>query len=185
MHQSDDPMAGKAGAHTGAIMQLGYVVADMDAALAHWTRDLGVGPFVVTSRIEFAELRHRGTPINIHQSVALASWNGMQIELIQQVSGDDSLFTRFLARRGGGLHHVCLTTDDMDRDLAAWRARGVGILMDGITVAGIRFAYLDSDPDDQGRVIEIVQPTPGLTRFFARLAQLSTDWDGTDPIRHL
>lgn len=185
MPESPDPVVTGPIQRSSGIVQLGYVVPDLGAALDHWTKTLGVGPFLVTSRIDYAELHYRGKPIAIDNAVALASWRGMQIEIIQQTSGDDSMFTNFIARRGGGLHHVCVLSDDLNGDLAAWQAAGTTVLMGGRTAAGIPFAYLDSDPDDAGRVIEIVQPSPGLTRFFARLDQLAESWDGRDPIRHL
>lgn len=180
-----DPVGRSAASRPGVIVQMGYVVADLDQALVHWTQTLGVGPFLVTPNIDYAELHYRGRPIQIRNSVALASWHGMQIEIIQQTGGDDSMFTDFIARRGGGLHHVCALTDDIDADLAAWKARNTGVLMGGRTAAGIRFAYLDSDPQDEGRVIELVQPSPGLKKFFGRLDSLAADWDGTQPVRHL
>jgi hypothetical protein len=31
----------------GAIIELCHVTSDLDAALLHWTRDLGAGPFFV------------------------------------------------------------------------------------------------------------------------------------------
>ncbi|RJL20232.1 hypothetical protein C9E82_17320 [Paracoccus siganidrum] len=185
MPDSFDPAGSKAQSRLGAIVQMGYVVPDLERALAHWTQTLGVGPFLVTPRIDYAELNYRGRPIQVENAVALASWGGMQIEIIQQTGGDDSMFTDFIARRGGGLHHVCLLSRDLDADLAAWQAEGIGVLMGGRTAAGIPFAYLDSDPLDQGRVIEIVQPSAGLERFFARLESLAAAWDGSRPIRYL
>lgn len=185
MPHSLDPEVVGPDTRLSAIVQMGYVVPDLDAALAHWTGALGVGPFLVTPRIDYAELHYRGQPIRVENAVALASWRGMQIEIIQQVSGDPSMFTDFIARRGGGLHHVCMLSNDLQADLAQWAAAGTGVLMGGRTAAGIPFAYLDCDPEDTGRVIEIVQPTPGLTRFFQRLDSLAASWDGTDAIRRL
>lgn len=173
------------GAGFGAIVQMGYVVPDLDAALDHWTRQLGVGPFLVTPRIDYADLHYRGRPVAVENAVALASHHGMQIEIIQQTGGDASMFSEFVARRGGGLHHVCVLSENLGADLALWAGRGVGVLMGGRTAAGIPFAYLDSDPEDRGRVIEIVQPTPGLTRFFAKLDALAAGWDGSDPVRRV
>lgn len=169
----------------GPIVQMGYVVPDLDAALAHWTGVLGVGPFIVTPRIDYAELSFRGRPVRAEVAVALASHRGMQIELIQQTGGDPTMFTEFIARRGGGLHHTCVLSDDLDADLRAWAARGIGVLMGGRTAAGIPFAYLDSDPADMGGVVEIVRPTPGLRRFFAKLDTLAAGWDGADPVRRV
>ena len=33
----------------GPVMQLGFVVPDLDRAMAHWTGNVGVGPFYVMS----------------------------------------------------------------------------------------------------------------------------------------
>ena len=164
----------------GTIMQLGYVVDDMDAAVDHWARIMGVGPFFVSSRVPYAKVHYRGAPCDAEIAVALASHRGMQIEIIQQVGGGTSIFTDFLSRTGGGLHHVCALSDDLDADLATWKSRGVDVLQGGVTTAGIPFAYLDTDPADQGRVLELVQPSPGLTRFFAKIDAAGADWDGVE-----
>ena len=167
-------------ARFGPVMQTGYVVPDLDAALARWTGVMGVGPFFVAD-VSFAGATWRGGPVDAVARVALAVHRGMQVALIQQVSGGRSVFTDFLDRRGGGLHHVCALTDDLDRDLAAWAARGVGVLQGGRTAAGVGYAYLDTDPEDAGGILELVQPTPGLSRFFARIAAAAEAWDGTTP----
>ncbi|MFN3642755.1 MAG: VOC family protein [Gemmobacter sp.] len=171
----------KAAGRFGPVMQLGYVVPDLDAALRHWSGTLGVGPFFVAAAIPYAELTFRGAPVAAETRVALASHRGMQIELIAQVAGGRTVFSDFLARRGGGMHHVCALTDDLAGDLAAWAARGVGVLQAGRTAAGVAFAYLDTDPDDRGGVLELVQPTPGLLRFFARIDAAAATWDGRAP----
>ncbi|GKY89590.1 VOC family protein [Sinisalibacter aestuarii] len=164
----------------GKIMQLGYVVVDVDAAIDHWAGVLGVGPFFVSRRVPYAEVSYRGQPCDAEIAVALASHRGMQIEIIQQVAGGRSMFTDFIDRAGGGLHHVCALTDDLEADLASWKMRGVDVLMGGTTTAGIPFAYLDTDPDDCGRVLELVQPTPGLARFFAKIDAAAEAWDGRE-----
>jgi methylmalonyl-CoA/ethylmalonyl-CoA epimerase len=44
-----------------------------------------------------------------------------QIELIEPLDSDSGV-ARFLSARGEGLHHVCLVSDDLPRDLAALAA---------------------------------------------------------------
>ena len=46
----------------GPVMQLGFVVPDLDRAMEHWTGNVGVGPFYVMSHIKFAEALYRGQP---------------------------------------------------------------------------------------------------------------------------
>jgi len=162
----------------GDIVQLGYVVTDLDAAVAHWTQVLGVGPFFVSKHVPYAEVHYRGEPCDAQISAALSSHRGMQIEIIQQVAGGVSMYTDFTANTGGGLHHVCALSDDLAADLAHWKERGVGVQMGGSTKAGIDFAYLDTDPDHQGRVLELVQPSSGLLHFFKKIETAAETWDG-------
>lgn len=170
---------------TPPIMQLGYVVRNLNNALEHWVRALGVGPFYVTERVPYAEIHYRGRAIELEMRVAIAYHGAMQIEVIEQTGGDASMFTDFLEARGDGLQHVCAVTDDLAALTARFADRGIGILQGGRTMAGIPFAYFDTDPDQSGRVLEVVQPTPGLTRFFNKLELAARDWDGQDAIRSL
>lgn len=49
------------------------------------------------------------------------SGGGAKLELVEPTD-DESGVARFLAERGEGLHHVCLTSDDLAGDLAALAA---------------------------------------------------------------
>jgi len=50
-----------------------------------------------------------------------------KIELLEATS-DDSPIAKFLAKRGQGLHHLCLSTGDINADDAALREQGVNLL---------------------------------------------------------
>lgn len=166
----------------GPIMQVGYVVDDLDAAIRHWAGTLGVGPFVVAESIPYETVSFRGRPLDLETRVAIAYSGALQIELIQQISPQPSVFTEFRTRHGTGMHHVCALTSDFDADIAAWKARGVEVVQGGRTRAGIDFAYLDTDGGFGGAMLEIVTATPGLMRFFDRLRNAAEAWDGEDPI---
>ena len=43
-------------------MQWCWVVTDIDAALRHWTRTAGVGPFFVFKGVKHDNARYRGQP---------------------------------------------------------------------------------------------------------------------------
>jgi methylmalonyl-CoA/ethylmalonyl-CoA epimerase len=59
--------------------------------------------------------------------VAMIPCGGTRIELLEPTS-EDSPIARFLARRGPGLHHVCLATDDLAADDAELRRSGYEVL---------------------------------------------------------
>jgi len=84
-------------------MQNAFVVTDLDAALDHWTRVMGVGPFFVFERVEFAEIWYRGqSALDIDLSVAIGYWGDLQIELIRQRNDVPSIYTDFPGRQAGG-----------------------------------------------------------------------------------
>jgi hypothetical protein len=168
----------------GPVMQTAYVVRDLDAAMAHWTGTLGVGPFFVTQSVPYAEVRYRGRPITIATRVAIAYSGEQQVELIHQTAGDRSMFTDFL-ETGAGMHHVCVVAADYPAAIALAAGHGLEILQDGVTTAGIRFAYLDRPGTPRGSVLEVVEGSRGLLRFFDRLKQTAATWDGADPVRVL
>ncbi len=166
------------------IFQLGYAVADLEAAVAAWV-SRGVGPFFVIDPVSFAEVTLRGRPVTPTLSIALAQAGPLQIELLAE-RGESSAIGAFLARRGPGLHHLSALTERFDTDLAAWASRGVPALQLGRSSDGTRFAFLETDPGAEGAVLELVQPSAGLLRLFARIRSAAESWDGSShPIRRL
>jgi len=59
--------------------------------------------------------------------VALIPCGAARIELLEPTS-EDSPVGRFLEKRGPGLHHLCLATDDVKSDDTALREAGFRIL---------------------------------------------------------
>lgn len=58
---------------------------------------------------------------------ALLSLANVEIELLEPLSAESGV-GRFLDRRGEGLHHLCFTTPDIRREMAALKARGIELL---------------------------------------------------------
>lgn len=59
--------------------------------------------------------------------VAMIRCGESRIELLEATT-DDSPIARFLAKRGGGVHHICLATTDVRADQASLEAAGVQLL---------------------------------------------------------
>ncbi|OYQ36265.1 hypothetical protein CHU95_05635 [Niveispirillum lacus] len=167
----------------GPIMQNGFVVRDLEAAMRHWVEVLGVGPFYVMPRIAFAETRFRGQTVDIQMAVATAYSGDMQIELVQPLNDAPSIYQEFLAEGRQGLHHVGVATSNYAADLARAQAHGLTVLQGGATLAGTGFAYFDTAGAFQGTMVELFEATPSLMAFFAKVQAASRDWDGSNPIR--
>ncbi|MGH7838229.1 MAG: VOC family protein, partial [Candidatus Binataceae bacterium] len=50
-----------------------------------------------------------------------------EIELLEPLNPDNGV-GKFLARRGGGLHHVCFATADVAAELEAAREKGIPLI---------------------------------------------------------
>jgi methylmalonyl-CoA/ethylmalonyl-CoA epimerase len=64
--------------------------------------------------------------------VAMIPCGASRIELLEPTS-EDSPVAKFLARRGPGIHHLCLGSDDVASDDARLRAAGLDVLRDAPT----------------------------------------------------
>ena len=94
----------------GEIRQLGYVVADIEAAMDYWSRVLGVGPLFYNERVPIKNYRYRGQSYEPHNSVALANTGPLQIELIQCRNDVPSMYRDFTQAGHSGLQHVAYWT---------------------------------------------------------------------------
>ena len=168
----------------GPIMQNGFVVADLEAAVHHWTTKLGVGPFFVLEHIPFGTLYLRGRPVSFDMSVAVAQWGEMQIELIVQHDETPSIYSEFRSRHGTGLQHVGVMTASLDAQLADLKLRGIEPVQWGSTTTGIRFAYVNTD-EHAGGMLELIERGPAIEAFFGMVRQASVGWDGAKPLRRL
>ncbi len=165
---------------TGAIRQIGYVVDDLDTAIAGWL-ELGVGPWFVLRRIP-QRADYRGEPCEVEISIALANSGDLQLEVIQQHGDTPSIYTEFLDRRGAGFHQLAYWPVDFDETLRKVKHAGWPVVWANAEEGGVRYAYVEP-PAPVATIIELMEfddVTEGLSIFVAAAAQ---NWDGSDPIR--
>jgi hypothetical protein len=171
-------------ANFGPVMQLGFVVPDLEHGMRHWLDKVGIGPFFVLEHVKFAQVVYKGKPSGIDMSVAIAQWGEVQVELIQQFNDAPSIYSEFTGREKGGLQHVGVMTNSVADDLVRLRKLGIEAVQQGHTGTGIRFAYLDTD-DHPGAMIELIEAGPAITGFFQMVKDAAHGWDGSEPIRRM
>ena len=84
-----------------------------------------------------------------------------RIELLEATSADSPI-AKFLAKRGPGIHHVCLASDDLAADDSQLRAAGIELLRPEPTqgAGGARVQFVH--PKSAGGVLfELSEPDPG------------------------
>ena len=173
----------------GDVRQLGFVVRDLDAALIHWTEQLGIGPFFVVRDLQPADFRYRGAPAPAPLlSLALGNTGGLQVELIQQLDETASGYRDFLQSRGEGAHHVCswLSPPEYDVRRAEMLAASMPLIHEGrIPGRDVRFAYFETQ-EPGGLQFELAdQMRPPTYAVQQRIAAAARDWDGSTPVRSI
>jgi methylmalonyl-CoA/ethylmalonyl-CoA epimerase len=128
------------------INHVAIVVADLDAALCFWQDALGL------------ELSHIEDVPSQKSQVAFLPLGDSEVELVKPTS-DDSGVAKFLAERGGGMHHLCFEVNDLEAMLAQLKSKGARLINETpIQLEGRKLAFVH--PKSAGGVlVEIYQIT--------------------------
>lgn len=164
----------------GPIRQIGYVVTDIDRAIASWL-ELGVGPWFVVRDLPMRAL-YRGEACETTLSLAMANSGEMQVELIHQKDDTPSIFTEFLESNGPGLHQLAYWTADFEATMRDVEQAGWPVVWSGGEGFGVRFAYVEP-PGGAAAVIEISELTDATLASSTHIRDAAASWDGSDPIR--
>jgi len=141
-------------------LQVSVVVPDLDEAMRTYVDDYGIGPWHVYdfNPGNVQGMHEAGKPVERSWRLALAQVGNVQWELVQPLDGD-SVYARFLAEHGPGVHHIGVAVPDYEGTIAELTRRGHEVLLGG-TYNGVTFAYLSTDRD-LGIVTEIFDGAPG------------------------
>jgi methylmalonyl-CoA/ethylmalonyl-CoA epimerase len=125
---------------------IGFVVADLEAAIAHYRQSFGIEEW---ERISLPER---------HMVIGAARLGETLIELIAPTS-DEAAFAKFLREKGPGVHHIAYRVDNIVASLAELQARGVP-LIDKTPRPGMHntlTAFVHPKAGAQGVLVELVQ----------------------------
>lgn len=167
----------------GEIRQVAYIVPDIEAAMAHWSSVMGVGPWYYNPRVPIKHYHYRGAHYEPHNSVALANAGGLQIELLQTRNDVPSMYRDFAQAGFRGVQHVAYWTEAFDADLARAQAAGFVVCMGGEVGENGRFVYFEDHSGQPGTTIELSEVAGPKGRLFKLIRDAAVDWDGQDPVR--
>jgi methylmalonyl-CoA/ethylmalonyl-CoA epimerase len=137
--------------------QVCVVVPDVEAAMAQWWEEYGVGPWKVWDlgphNLTDQEVDER--PEQYAFRCAITQWGPLEFELIQPLD-ERSIYAQSLAEHGQRphLHHLHCEVEDYDATLEHFRSRGHRAKMSGGLGGGARFCYLSTD-EEVGAILEI------------------------------
>ena len=97
------------------IHHVGVVVPNLDEAMALWRDTLGL--HLTKSMV----VQDQGV------KAALLQAGETEIELLEPLNPENGV-GKFLAKRGGGLHHVCFETEDVTGELESAKSKGIQVI---------------------------------------------------------
>ncbi len=129
-----------------ALDHIAIAVPDLDKAIKRFMEDFGL-PFEGTEDVEAAKT-----------STAFFPLPPTNIELVHPLRGEGPIAT-YLEKRGGGMHHLCFRSDNIEEDIERLREKGYQFLADGPTPGahGSQVIFIHPKSCD-GVLIEINQP---------------------------
>lgn len=111
------------------IAHVGIALSAIDAQLPFYRDVLGL----------------ENVPVNDSDGARIVAFDagGSLVELLEPAAADSPI-GRFVAKRGGGIHHICFAVADLDASLERCRAAGVELVdqVPRIGAEGKRIAFL-------------------------------------------
>jgi methylmalonyl-CoA epimerase len=134
-----------------SIHHIAIVVRDMDTALGFYRDALGLE---VTERRQVPE-----EAVEIAFLPIGRGEDGGEIELIRPLDGESGV-ARFLAKRGEGLHHICLVVENIETAMERLRAAGARLLSEEPQVGahGVRYVFVHPQ-SAHGVLLELYEAT--------------------------
>ncbi len=127
------------------IDHLGIATKGIDEALSFWVDALGLEN-IHTETVEDQKVR-----------IAMLPLGESRIELLEPTS-DDSPISKFLEKRGGGIHHIAIEVEDIEAALAKLKAQGARLIdeIPRIGAEGCLVAFIHPSSAN-GVLLELVQ----------------------------
>ena len=127
------------------IDHIAVVVDDIDTSLAFWRDALGL------------EMTHLEEVKGQESIIAFLPTGGSEVELVKPTT-ETSGVAKYLAKRGPGMHHICLEVDNLEAMLADMKARGVKLINETPTIGagGKQIAFIHPSSAN-GVLVELYQ----------------------------
>jgi methylmalonyl-CoA epimerase len=129
------------------IDHVAIIVRNIEEALAFYRDTLGILPSEI-KEVPSEQVRIAFLP--------MGGPGGSEIELIEPTTPGSSL-TKYLEKRGEGLHHICLEVDDIDAALQEMKDKGASVLDAQPRVAAEGRAIFLHPKGTNGVLLELIE----------------------------
>lgn len=142
----------------GEIVQVGIIVKDLEKAKQGMLDVLGLAPDAGgESLYRDCIYKNSDEPIDAPVLAAFYNFFNIQLEFLQPVGDQATVWSDYVKMGQSGLHHIRFDVDDQDRANQLMAEKGIGIWMEGHSLINpaSRFTYYDS-LDKLGFIVEAV-----------------------------
>lgn len=129
-----------------ALDHIAIAVPDLEASIKRFMEDFGL-QFNGTEDVEAARTTTAFFPLP-----------PTSIELVYPLRGEGPI-AKYLEKKGGGMHHLCFRSDNIEEDIIRLKSRGYQFLSEGPSVGAHNSKVIFIHPKScDGVLIEINQP---------------------------
>lgn len=122
------------------IHHIAIVVNDMEESLSFWRDALGI------------PLDHIKDVTEQESQVAFLPIGNSLIELVKPTTQNSGV-ARYLAKRGPGMHHLCIEVDNIENMLVKLRNKGMRVINDSSLISQDGTKYVFIHPESTGGVL--------------------------------
>ncbi len=132
-----------------ALDHIAIAVPDLEKAIERFMKDFGLD-YKGTEDVPAAKT-----------STAFFDLPETKIELIHPLNGEGPV-AKYLEKKGGGMHHLCFRSDDIEADVARLKEKGYQFLSEEPTIGAHNCKVIFIHPKScDGVLIELNQPQDG------------------------
>jgi methylmalonyl-CoA epimerase len=138
------------------------VVKDLDKAVAYY-QDLGIGPFM-SPPVKAVKQTYLGkaVPVDFFKRKEVMGKMGESLLQLCQPLGGESPWQEFLDTKGEGVHHLGCIVDDVEKEEAILKEKGIEIILSSRFEGGGGSCYADIGKIG-GILIELIERPSGIT----------------------
>ena len=165
------------------IIQICWMVDDMEAAARRWVEIMGAGPFFLIPHITDGgeNVTYKGQPSTLDQSSAIGQWGTIQIELFEQHCDSPAGMRELIAP--GQVHHMTWMVEDFDSEFKRLEDMGFSNVWTAqMKKDGKRIGWFDATAV-LGTLIEVYEDSNAIRGFYRKIAKAAEGWKGENPIR--
>jgi methylmalonyl-CoA/ethylmalonyl-CoA epimerase len=133
------------------VNHIAVVVEDIDTALSFWRDALGL------------PLSHQEDNPDEAVKIAFLPIGDSEIELLQPTTGDSGI-AKYVAKKGTGLHHICIEVENIEDSISQLKAKDTELINETPRTRpdGTRYAFVH--PKSTGGVLLELYELPAATR---------------------